>query len=371
MGLDGEVLHAGVIGEDERHDGPEPAAPPLLVEEMGDGAGAGRLAGQRGVDGRGQGRRAMLVEQVAEPAELRDAAIAVGRPLREEPVQRGDGLSQPLSGGDWAGGALLGGQCGDMGGILDDHAGVVAARVAGDLGRAIDDAHGGRVGQQRDGALHARVGNRIAIAIEADVGLLAAADRAHQRRLEGMGRLGQQHALLLSEDLRDGLIAVLGMAPLVRDRVAPRDKLRLEIVDIAKGARRDEGVPQILDLPLDLPLLVGARRRAGAWGEVIVAGQLKEPRVEVNGRALPVQHRGLQIVVDEGAGTAAEGAEGLDVSAEEALERLVQREDGVDRARVAEDEHEGGQGPRAATDPDRPKAAPVHLGDLARERRES
>jgi hypothetical protein len=64
MRLDGEVLHTGVIGEHEGHDGPEAASAALLIEEMRDGAGTGRLVGERRVDGGGEGRRAVVVEQI-------------------------------------------------------------------------------------------------------------------------------------------------------------------------------------------------------------------------------------------------------------------------------------------------------------------
>ncbi len=60
----------------------------------------------------------------------------------------------------------------------------------------------------------------------------------------------EQPRLLLREDLRDGLIGVLGMAALMRDLVAPAPKLRVQIVDIAKRPRGKERVPEF---PFSLP----------------------------------------------------------------------------------------------------------------------
>ena len=50
MGLDREVLHAGVIREHEGHGGPQAPLPTLLIEDVRDGGGAGRLAREGRVD---------------------------------------------------------------------------------------------------------------------------------------------------------------------------------------------------------------------------------------------------------------------------------------------------------------------------------
>jgi hypothetical protein len=50
-----------------------------------------------------------------------------------------------------------------------------------------------------------------------------------------MRREREEPRLLLREDLRDGLIALLGMGALVRHLVAPPPKLRIEVVHVAKG----------------------------------------------------------------------------------------------------------------------------------------
>jgi hypothetical protein len=47
MRVDSQILHAGVGGQDERDDGPQPPSSPLLFEEMRNRAGAGRFAGER------------------------------------------------------------------------------------------------------------------------------------------------------------------------------------------------------------------------------------------------------------------------------------------------------------------------------------
>ena len=90
--------------------------------------------------------------------------------------------------------------------------------------------------------------------------------------LKGMRREREEARLLLREDLRDGVIALLGMGPLVRDLVAPPPKLRIEVVDVAKGPRGEEGVPQILNLALDFAF--GESRQLPSKGWSVI--ELKE-----------------------------------------------------------------------------------------------
>ena len=70
---------------------------------------------------------------------------------------------------------------------------VVAAPMAGQLGLAVQEPDGGRAGHEREGAPHVRVGNRVLIPIEADVGRLAGAHRAQD---VGLKRVRRQAVVL-------------------------------------------------------------------------------------------------------------------------------------------------------------------------------
>ena len=87
--------------------------------------------------------------------------------------------------------------------------------------------------------------------------------------------------------------------------------------------------------------------------------------MELDGGAASIEDGASEVVVDEGAGDAAQGVEGLDVPAEEALEGLVEGEEGGDGAGVAEDHDESGDGAGAVSDADLAEGAPVDLSLLA------
>ena len=87
--------------------------------------------------------------------------------------------------------------------------------------------------------------------------------------------------------------------------------------------------------------------------------------MKLHGGAAAVEDRAAEVVVDEVAGDAAERVEGVDVSPEEALERLVEGEQRGQRARVAEDHDESGDRAGALSDADLAERAPVDLRGLA------
>ena len=90
--------------------------------------------------------------------------------------------------------------------------------------------------------------------------------------------------------------------------------------------------------------------------------------MKLHGRAAAVEDGAPEVVVDEGAGDAAQRVEGLDVSAEEALEGLVEGEERGEGARVAEDHDETGDGAGAVSDADLAEGAPVDLRLLSDQR---
>ena len=162
-----------------------------------------------------------------------------------------------------------------MGEIVDRLPGVIAPHVAGDRLGPGDDPDRRRAGQERERPADVRVGNRVVIPIEADIGRLAGDHGAQDVGGEGMRRKREEPRLLLREHLRDGVIGLLGMGPLVRHLVAPPPKLGIQVIDIGKRPRGKELMTEVLNLPLDFALLVSPARRTRTRREVIVAGELE------------------------------------------------------------------------------------------------
>jgi hypothetical protein len=102
-----------------------------------------------------------------------------------------------------------------------------------------------------------------------------------------------------------------------------------------------------------------------------VAGQLEDPRVVANELSVALEHDRLEIVVEKLSRRAAKRFEGSNVSAKEALERLVEGEAREESARERQDHHEARQLAIGAANADRAEAGPIDLALLARQRVQS
>ena len=89
--------------------------------------------------------------------------------------------------------------------------------------------------------------------------------------------------------------------------------------------------------------------------------------MKLDGGAATVEHGATQVVVDEVSRDTAQRVEGVDVPAEEALQRLVEGEQRGQRPGVAEDHDESGDRARAGADADLAERAPVDLCGFARQ----
>ena len=238
-----EVTDARTVGQDHGNGRPRAAVAAPGFEDVRDGAGAQRVAGEREFDGGGEFLWPIVLEQGEQPNQMRSEHVAAFGEAGEQGGGDRDGQAQAVARAGRI--DLLGGreEAVDMRRVLDGLAGVVTPRMARDLVGARHDPDGGGVGQERERAADVDVGNRVTVAIEADVRQFAGDDGAHQLGLEGMRGQRQEPRLLLREDLGDGLVAVLGMRPLMGDLVPPALELRVEIVHVAKGPGGEERVP--------------------------------------------------------------------------------------------------------------------------------
>ena len=259
VGPDVEVSQPRSVGQGEPERRLESAPSPAGFEDVSDGAGAEGVSLEGVVDGGGELLRPVVVEQGEQPGGVGSHRLAAfGEPL-EEGGGGGDGGAEPVADGVDVGLSSGGEQTFQVRGVLDGLSGVVGAAMAGELGLLVEDADAGVAGEQGQGLADVGVGDGVEIAVEADVGCLAGADDAHEVGLEGMGGERQQSGLLVGPDVGDGAVGLLGVSSLVGDVVPPALELGVEIVEVAEGSGGEEGVPQILDLPFDLPFLQSCR----------------------------------------------------------------------------------------------------------------
>ncbi len=171
----------------------------------------------------------------------------------------------------------------------------------------------------------------------------------------------QQAGLFLRERVRHRPRRIAGHRPRVGHGVAPVHELAIEIVHVAERSGREERLAQVADGALDAAFFPGRAHRAGPGHEVVVTAELEQPGVEADRVPLPLEDGALHIVVEDNPRHPVQRAEGLHVAPQEALERLVEHEDGVQRPRPTQHQDEGGQSPGGAPDGDRAEAAPIGL----------
>jgi len=156
---DREVADARPVGQNHRHGrlGAAVAAPGF--EEVGDGAGAQRVAAQRDLDGRGELLRPIVIEQGEQPNQMRPEHVAALRQAGKQRRGNRHGQAQAIAGAGRI--RLLGGreEPVEMRRVLDRVPAVVAAPVPRDLVGARDDPDSGRAGQERERAADVGVGN--------------------------------------------------------------------------------------------------------------------------------------------------------------------------------------------------------------------
>ena len=325
MRRDAEIAHAGGGRQHEVDRGRLPAGAPALIEHMGDGGGADGAAGERFREGGVEGRRADLIEQAQQTRGLAGEQVAANGEGGEERLRLRAGLPEAIAAAQVVGTTLLGDQRREMRVVFDALLAIIAARVARDLGRALEEAHEVFGGDEGEGSTHEPVRDRVVVAIEADVGRLAGADGAEEVAAEGMLGERQQARLLLRQRLGHALLSAVRHGPRMRDVGDPARPWRVEVLDRAERARGEERVPKESQESFDPAFFIAAGHRTRLRGEVIVASELEQARMKPDVITDPFQNDALQIVVADRAGYPLKRGERLDVAAQKALERWPRR----------------------------------------------
>jgi len=157
---------------------------------VGDGGGANgapreRLR-ERGVEGSG----ADLIEQAQHARGLAGQRMPPDGEGVEEGLGLGAGLPEAITAAEVVGVALGLDQRGQMGLVFDALPALVAADMTRDLDRAVEEAQGVLRDHERERPADQPVGDRVVVAVEADVGRLAGADRAEE--VAGKRMLGER-----------------------------------------------------------------------------------------------------------------------------------------------------------------------------------
>ena len=239
---------------------------------------------------------------------------------------------------------------------------VVSAWMAGDLRRAFEDSHQRVGGDQRQLATDGFGRNRVIVEIEANIDGLRRPHRQNEIGLERMSGLRQQARLFFGEDLGNGAAVVSGPASPVRHLIAPEQCLPIAFGERGEGTARPEGFAHIANGSLHAAFLIAGADLTGACDEVIMSAQLHQSRVEVDLVAPAFEHRAAKVVVENHARLAGPVLEGMNMSAQKVLHRLVEEELQIQRPRPRQRGHEAGQRASRAAHGDLAEVSPVHLG---------
>src|SRR5271169_777331 len=129
----------------------------------------------------------------------------------------------------------------------------------------------------------------------------------------------------------------------MRHLVAPHQSLPVAFGQRGEGASRPERISYVANSPLYASFLIAGADLAELWREVIVSAQFEQARVKKNVAAAPLQHDGFEIVVKNHARLSVPGLKGVDVTAQEVLRGLVEKELQVQGARIGQSHHKAGQ----------------------------
>jgi hypothetical protein len=208
--------------------------------------------------------------------------------------------------------------------------------MAGEHRAAVTDAHLMRVGEHRQHATNIRMGYRIVIQIEADIGRFADANgNALEQRRRVVGQR-QQARRFLDEHLADATFEVFGTASVGGLSIAPGLSLDIEIIKIGERASREERITYVTYGSLHAAFFVPACHRHRAGFITVVSGKAEQCRMEANRIAASFQDCTLEIIVEQNTRYALPCFEGGDVAAQEVLHASVKEEAQKDLTRVAQ-----------------------------------
>src|SRR6266498_2457050 len=135
-------------------------------------------------------------------------------------------------------------------------------------------------------------------------------------------------------------------------RIPPVPGLAVKVRQISERAGGKEGMANILDGALDAPFLGAAEGPARLGGEVIMAAELEQARMKVNGIAAAFEDHGFKVIVQNGSGGASPGAKGVHMAPQKVLQCLVEKELEIEGPAEGEGKHKAREAALRAADGD-------------------
>src|SRR5690606_37245205 len=189
-------------------------------------------------------------------------------------------------------------------GVLDCFPPVPRAGVASYFAGAIEDADPLKIGQDNQLPAHLRCRHLVVVQVEAHVRCFSNTDRDSLVTTEGVARQLQELGVLLLVGLTHCHALVLWTTSITGLTQAPGVSLVVEVIEIGKLAPREEAGADVANRSLDPTLLVTASYSNRAQLIAIMSCQLQQSRVESNSIAAALEHRTIQIVVEQDSGDA-------------------------------------------------------------------
>src|SRR5690606_4694222 len=161
---------------------------------------------------------------------------------------------------------------------------------------------------------------------EAHVWRLANAHRHSFVTAEGIARQLQELFVLLLVSLTHCHAFVLRTTSITGLPRAPGVRLLVEVIEICEFSPGEEAAADVADRSFDSTLLVAACHSNRTRFVTVVRCQLQQGRVKAHGVATTLQHRALQIIVEQDSGDASKNFECRNVTVEKAWHSSIQVE---------------------------------------------
>jgi hypothetical protein len=228
-----------------------------------------------------------------------------------------------------------------MGGIETPLVAPLERRVTGNESAGLEDADLIGKNMNVEDAAARRVRHAVEIAADAHHAFVGDPPFEFENRPIRGERQGLQGRLFLGEGLVDDALRGCVHAR-IGDRVEPMPQLGVEIVEVAKGAAEEEVLADVTKRPFHLAFRFWPVRPASAWLEAIVPGEI-DKRAIIDDEAVGVlaDDRGLHAIIEDLTRRTADRLESGDMTAQDALQVLVNDEAAPDKPGVAE--HHGKQ----------------------------